>query len=245
MDQRLKHIMDNYDKMKIDADEPFKFRCTMCGKCCIDREDILLNSKDLYNISKELSLKTWETVDRYCDTYVGESSRIPIVRLKPVGVNNRCPLLQGSRCSVHKAKPTVCAMFPIGRVLQIDAENIKADIAADKVEYIFTDPKCGDERETHTVREWLGAFGIPMEDEFFLKWQQTIAALGGIIHKLEKKCEQKALTPVWNYIFSILYLGYDTEKEFMPQFESNSGRIVDDIEQLLNELEKTKPNGGE
>ena len=54
MDTRLKEIVDNFEKMKIGVDEPFKFHCTMCGKCCINREDILLTPKDLYNMSKEL-----------------------------------------------------------------------------------------------------------------------------------------------------------------------------------------------
>lgn len=56
MDNRLKEIVDNFDQMKIGLDEPFKFHCTMCGKCCIDREDILLTPRDIYNMSKELGL---------------------------------------------------------------------------------------------------------------------------------------------------------------------------------------------
>lgn len=35
MDKRLKEIVDNFDSMKIGVDEPFRFHCTMCGKCCI------------------------------------------------------------------------------------------------------------------------------------------------------------------------------------------------------------------
>lgn len=34
MDKRLKNIVDHFDQMKIGADEPFRFHCTMCGKCC-------------------------------------------------------------------------------------------------------------------------------------------------------------------------------------------------------------------
>lgn len=35
MDKRLKEIVDNFDSMKIGVDEPFRFHCTMCGKCCM------------------------------------------------------------------------------------------------------------------------------------------------------------------------------------------------------------------
>jgi Fe-S-cluster containining protein len=234
MDQRLKHIMDNYDKMKIGADDPFMFRCTMCGKCCIDREDILLNPKDLYKMSKELRLRPEETVGRYCDTYIGSSSGIPIVRLQPQGADKRCPLLNGSRCSVHNAKPTVCAMFPIGRVRAA---------GADKTEYIFVNPGCGNKREIHTVREWLGGFGIPLEDEYFLKWQQAITALSGAMQKIEKQCGKDAMSAIWNFVYAALYLCYDTEKEFMPQFESNSEQAVRAVEQILS-AGAASPNGG-
>lgn len=47
MDNRLKEIVDNFDSLKIGADEPFRFHCTMCGKCCINREDILLTPRDI------------------------------------------------------------------------------------------------------------------------------------------------------------------------------------------------------
>lgn len=114
MDKRLKEIVDNFDSMKIGADEPFRFHCTMCGRCCINREDILLTPRDIYRMAKELQISPEELFKRYCETYIGHDSCIPIVRLKPRGSVKRCPLLKDRKCSVHKAKPGVCAMFPIG-----------------------------------------------------------------------------------------------------------------------------------
>ena len=60
MDERLKDIVDNLESMIIGLDEPFKFHCDMCGKCCIHREDILLSPRDIYNMSKELGIKPEE-----------------------------------------------------------------------------------------------------------------------------------------------------------------------------------------
>lgn len=93
MDQRLRHIVEHYDEMCIGTDEHFRFHCKQCGKCCINREDILLNPKDLYNISKELGLAPRDTIAQYCEVYLGQNSRIPIVRLK------REDLLSVARCS--------------------------------------------------------------------------------------------------------------------------------------------------
>ena len=46
MDPRLKSIIDNFDAMKIGLDDTFHFGCRQCRKCCINREDILLNAKE-------------------------------------------------------------------------------------------------------------------------------------------------------------------------------------------------------
>ncbi len=236
MDERLKEIVGNLETMKIGVDETFKFHCTMCGKCCINREDILLSPRDIYNMSKELGIKPEELFERYCEVYVGPDSRVPIVRLKPRGSVKRCPLLKNRKCMVHKAKPTVCAMFPIGRCLM--ATNPKEglnDITQSQMQYIFSNPGCGDGSETQTVREYLESFGIPVEDNFFLKWQQVILDMGNFFRKIEKVVSQETMELVWTAAFTGIYLYYDIGQEFMTQFESNSKNFFDMLDAVFSE----------
>ena len=227
MDQRLQSIMDNFDRMKIEPDTPFKFHCTQCGKCCINREDILLNPLDLFRASKELGMTPLDFVEAYCETYLGESSRMPIVRILPRGSIKRCPLMKDRKCLIHKSKPTVCAMFPIGRVLRIEADKLaEMPIATDQIEFIFTNPGCGDNSESHTVREWLGAFGIPLQDEFFVKWQEVVLHLGPMIKKCIAQYSEETADRVITLCYVKLYLNYDTNEEFWPQFVENAEFIM-------------------
>lgn len=225
MDERLKDIVDNFDKLQIGVDDPFKFHCTMCGKCCYHREDILINPKDVYNISKELGMTPQEMVEQYCETYIGGDSRMPIVRLKPRGSVQRCPLLKNHKCSVHKAKPAVCAMFPIGRCLKMDETGGK-DITIEDIQYIFQNPGCGDEQETHTVREWLESFGMSVEDEFFIEWQKVVTELCLIFRKVEKMLSPNIMMMVWQSAYVGLYLHYDMSVDFMPQFTENAKKVL-------------------
>lgn len=226
MDERLKEIVDNFEKLQIGVDAPFKFHCTMCGKCCYHREDILLNPKDIYNISKELGMTPQEMIEQYCETYIGGDSRMPIVRLKPRGSVQRCPLLKNHKCSVHKAKPAVCAMFPIGRCLKME-ETAGKDITTDAILYIFQNPGCGDETETHTVREWLESFGMSVEDEFFIEWQKVVTELCLIFRKVEKMLSPNTMMMVWQSAYVGLYLHYDMSVDFMPQFTENAKKVLD------------------
>ena len=233
MDNRLKEIVDNYDKLHIGVDEPFRFHCTMCGKCCINREDILLSPRDLYRVSRELQLTPSDFVNQYGETYIGSDSRLPIVRLRPRGSIKRCPLLKDRKCSVHRAKPSVCAMFPIGRLIKAEGTLENANISDNhEIQYIFTKPGCGDDSETHTVREWLGEFGLPLQDSYYIKWTQTMTQAGTILRKLEKKCPEDIMEKVWTTTYVLLYLNYDIAEDFDSRFDWNTTNLLE----LLNKL---------
>ena len=199
----------------------------------------MLSPKDIYNMSKELGIKPEGLFERYCEVYVGPDSRVPIVRLKPRGSVKRCPLLKNRKCMVHKSKPTVCAMYPLGRwiVAANPKEGLK-DISQGKFQYIFSDPGCGDASETHTVREYLESFGIPVPDEFFMEWQQTVLEMGNIFRKLEKTVSNETMELVRRAAFIGLYSHYETEKDFMPQFDSN-------VKNFFDMLHSVFPEGGD
>lgn len=231
MDQRLESIMKNYDKMKIGLDDKFKFHCTMCGMCCINRDDILLNAKDVFTISKYLGLKIPEFINEYCEVYVGDSSRFPIVRLNPRGYEKRCPLLEGKRCKVHEVKPTVCAMFPIGRSIRLDDKNIDT-ITAKDTQYLFVHPNCGDKRISYTVREWLEKFDIPIEDEFYIEWNKMLSNTSLEVHRIEAKLDKELMKKTWDLIFAIIYLAYDFNDDFLEQFKRNALQLKEVLKKI-------------
>lgn len=230
MNARMKNILNDFEKNQLGPDDPFRFHCAMCGKCCINRDDILLNPRDMYNLAKELGMTPHEVMNTYCETYIGSDSRLPVVRLKPRGEIKRCPLLKDRKCSVHRAKPTVCALFPIGRGIAQEIGSTAAPTAKD-IRYFLPDPGCGDDSEIHTVRGWLEDFGIPVEDEFFLEWQKCMVELSQIFRRLEKKLKADMM-PVWSLSGSVLYLMYNIDEPFEPQFQEHIGQVC----QLLREL---------
>lgn len=55
-DPRLQHIAENFDSMKRDMNDTFRFHCTQCGKCCINREDILMSPQDVFKAAQALQM---------------------------------------------------------------------------------------------------------------------------------------------------------------------------------------------
>lgn len=235
-DPRLNFISSNLEAMKIGPDETFRFHCTMCGKCCIHREDIILSPRDIFRMSAELGLSAEGLFRKYCEAYIGPDSRIPIVRLLPKGKAKRCPLLKNKKCMAHNAKPAVCAMYPVGRAMAAEkpGESL-TDISRSRMHYIFSNPGCGDDSETHTVRSWLESFGIPIPDVFYLKWQQAILDMSHLFRELEKNAGMETMHIAWTAAFAGIYLNYDMGTAFMPQFEKNTQGFFSMAESALKE----------
>ena len=235
----LEEFAANIENMTIGLDDTFQFHCTQCGLCCVNREDILLSPMDIFKMSKELGMTHTQFFAKYCEAYIGDTSRMPVVRLQPVGDEMRCPLLKNHKCSVHKVKPSVCALFPLGRYISLSKEEYSAEgVANSEVKYLLQPIECGDNSQTHTVREWLSDFDIKTEDEAFIRWHQTIAKLGNKISELEKKWDMMTMMEVWFMVRVFLYERYDTDQPFAPQFEENAGIVTHMLEDIprLKEL---------
>lgn len=174
---------------------------------------------------------------QYCRMEIGTNSRLPLMMLRPVGRDDRCPLLQNNRCSVHKVKPAVCGMFPLGRYVIADPEKYaKGEVVMSEVRYLLQPPECGDDSETHTVREWLGDFDIELEDKAFVRWNQVMGEISAILRDLEQKWDMMTMMDVWFMTRIILYENYEHDMDFMPQFEFN----VSGLKSLLKDIPKLK-----
>jgi Fe-S-cluster containining protein len=236
--EELSKIMGNLDQLRIDLDGVFSFKCYGCGKCCKNRDDILLNAKDLFQLAKHMDLSPDQVVERYCEVYIGSQSGIPIVRLKPIGKNQVCPLLKDNRCSVHAAKPTVCALYPVGRYLK--ASKIDPS-APPETGYFVLPVTCGGHKKI-TVRSYLESFGIPTEDRFHTMWNETVMLLSTFCNEaICRAVPEKRMISLWGGIYQLLYLAYFKEMEFQPRFEQNISTLQkmlqwlrqDDFAQLL------------
>lgn len=231
--------IEHMEEYLLDLDSEFRFKCRRCGKCCIHQETIIFNARDIFNIARKKGMTMQEVVEAYTETYIGGNSRIPIVHLLSNGPKGACPLLEDGRCSVHDCKPTVCALFPLGRVMLNNKPDEPAKEGAEpRVKYVLNDHGCGSAKRVNTVRSWLAKFGIPEHDEFYMLWNKVLISLTPAIMKLEEiGMPGSILNMLWDVIYQTLYLQYDTTQDFMPQFQSAADKLI----RLSEEIIKADP----
>ena len=208
-------------------DDTFRFHCTACGKCCKDRQDILLSPYDLNRMARFLKVEMGEIIQTYCVCHEGSSSHLPVVVLDMRSPQKTCPFLERRKCRIHAAKPTVCALFPLGRVGSEDH---------DSVQYILQHVDCGARDEEHSVREWLGEFGLEESETWFHVWNKATVTLAKRMIPLAEKLTAGMMNPILQGLLETLYIHYDMEKEFMEQFCENvqkANEMLDGVDALV------------
>ena len=195
----------------LSRDDTFRFKCLACGKCCKHREDILLSPYDLFRIAKYLGIEVVKVIQEYCVYFIGTSSKLPVIVLNMQGAERKCPFLEKGKCRIHSAKPSVCGMYPLGRIGTNEDYSFK---------YILQDVRCGTRDEEHTVREWLGEFGLEESEKWFEEWQKVIMPLSERMNGYSN-VPDGVMSEVNSGILNLLYVQYDTKQDLLEQFHEN------------------------
>lgn len=206
-------LIQYYMDHALKEDDTFSFDCQMCGRCCRNRsEAITLTGADIFYIAKELGITPLKVMQKYTVWSIGPNSKMPIFSLFEKA-SGACALLHNSKCSVHKSKPVVCAIYPLGRILEKGGTSYT----------YFTQPKgstCAGECTSvkHTLKEWLDEFQIQQRDKDTLAWHTLFGKVSSAALKA-KSDEELALYQ--NLALRILYLDYDTSKEYSESIQEN------------------------
>lgn len=114
----------------VGLDDTFDFQCQQCGRCCINRGDIIINPFDVYKAAKHLGISCSDFIAEYTTQTYGHNSRIPMLLLASDKKTGFCPLLKFDvkdggkfKCLVHEAKPGACWNHPIGLVTSVPADD--------------------------------------------------------------------------------------------------------------------------
>ena len=239
MNERVKQTLRCIENMRLELDDILPFSCTHCGGCCTHQEELLLNPLDLFRMAVELGITVEQWLEKYGEYYIGEDSRMPIVRIRPQGETRRCPLLKNNKCSVHKAKPSVCGLYPLGRTVRyvMDKQG-EPNLEKSEVIYFHSGCFCGSQNGHQTVRKWLEEFHLLESESFFIQWSHIVMETSQFLHWQEKKfMDQDIMNMAWDMIFGLLYVRYDTGEEFHPQFEQN-------VQELKSHIANIKRLGG-
>ena len=118
MDEVIKDAIGRYGAKIVGLDDSFEFRCTECGKCCTNREDILLTPRDLFRAAKELNMTVMDFFSEYCEKYIGDNSRLPLYASNRVAQYAAAPCLRTGAAAYTGPSPSYAPCSPWDAWLQ-------------------------------------------------------------------------------------------------------------------------------
>lgn len=206
-----------------------RFKCTGCAECCRHvKESVPVNSQDAFYLTKHLRDIG---LDIYCIDQFLDQFAVPalldecgyfVYFLKSVGEDDSCIFLNGNRCSVQKAKPSACRLYPF----MVDPSESGA------YRYLYSK-----EREHHfrgpvvETRSWMKKY-FPQETRAFL---QVDYANAGPIASLLRRIPEERKTGALLHFHRLRYSEFDLDKPFLEQFQHNQEALLAILTRMTEE----------
>lgn len=196
--------------------------CKDCSLCCEGMgESILLDPKDLYELTTYLGRSFEELLENNLELHVVDGLILPNLKMDPE--KDCCSFLdENKRCSIHSVRPGFCRLFPLGRIYE-----------QDDFHYFLQVHECPMEHKTKVkVKKWLGIEAIASYEEFIRSW-----------HMLQKKTqeimEQKkddSLTKKINlFVLQEFYVNpYEKDDDFYSQYARREQNVLTVLEGIAN-----------
>lgn len=213
-DRLSKEALDYYRSHILNMDDTFTFGCKMCGNCCRKREEpIVMTGVDVFYIAKALGINTVEVAQKYLNWSIGPDSKLPIATLRE-RLDGSCVLMRKSKCTIQNMKPVVCAIFPLGRMLQPETGEYQ---------YFFQPSGChGDGGDTkHTLREWISGFGIEERDELSRAWTKLFSSASTAMREM-KHLKSENRKAYHDLLMIALYLNYSEKVPYLEAVKMNA-----------------------
>lgn len=231
----------------IDENDSFDFKCQQCGRCCMNRTDIILNPFDVYNAARYLGITTQEFLKQNAYAILGGTSKIPMFVLTS-NEKGYCPLLKFDikdggkfKCSIHEAKPGACSNHPIGIVREADIKTKEEKFQFIKV---ASCPNSQGHNNMNLVKDWCKPYMENYEDIIVAHRLQTLVENYfpcRLLHLvIESILDNKSISNIEEFAkenplqasiiliykcfqskyLEVAYATYDTSKSFKEQAEA-------------------------
>lgn len=129
-------------RTRLDAETSFAFSCDRCSRCCRYKK-IQVNPYEIARLAHNLAMSTCDFISRF--TADGGTQLA-------CNEDGTCVFLSSGGCGVHRDRPLVCRLYPLGRHVSASGEESFSEIEPD--------PGCtGVYGEERTIADYLDSQG--------------------------------------------------------------------------------------
>lgn len=141
--------------------------CKGCSACCRGMgNSIVLDPLDIHRLTTQLGTSFEQLLAGEIELQIVDGMILPNLKMK--GEEERCTFLnEEGRCSIHRFRPGICRIFPLGRLYENDSFS-----------YFLQIHECQNENRTKVkVKKWVDTPDIVRYDKFIADWHFFLKAL--------------------------------------------------------------------
>lgn len=185
--------------------------CRGCSDCCRGMgSSIVLDPYDVHRIRMGLGIKFEQLLNTSVELNVSEGLILP--NLKMTGKQEACYYLdEEGRCSIHKFRPGICRLFPLGRYY----EN-------DDYKYFLQIHECSMKNRTKVkVSKWIDTPDYRKYRKYILMWHSFVRDFAEQVQKMNpEELHNRNMM-----ILNCLYIQEYPENRFFEEFENRKQKF--------------------
>lgn len=177
--------------------------CEGCFDCCTGMGDsILLDPYDVYRICRAKEVSFEQLLDDKVELHVEDGLIIPNLKMS---AEEKCGFLDlNGRCSIHKFRPGICRLFPLGR------QYTEVD-----VKYFLLKDACPAANKTKMkVEKWLDTPNLKAYEAYLVAWHNLKKKLSAELMQSEDETYKKQTSTLFLQLFYMKPYGDDFFTEF-------------------------------
>lgn len=180
--------------------------CSGCSACCQGMSDtIILDPYDMHLLTSGLNASFDSLMEKYIELRLVDGIILPNLLMDPN--TDRCNFLsKEGRCTIHKIRPGICRLFPLGRIYDHGSYA-----------YFLQKDECKKtNRSKVKISKWLGYPDFAEYEKFVADWHYFIKDL---TDELSKNTDQKQLQKIQYMLLTLFYRKpFDQGRSFYEQF---------------------------
>ncbi len=196
------------DMVKADCQD-----CVGCSACCRGMgTSIVLDPYDVYRLTQGLQVSFEELLRGYVELNVVDGIILP--NLAMAGADEKCAFLnEQGRCSIHRIRPGICRLFPLGRIYENES-----------FQYFLQVHECPKENKTKVkVKKWIDTPDVKRYEAYINKWHY-------FQKDLQARCNEKNDDGFTKQVSMLIlqnfyFMAYDSECDFYEQFEDRYEKV--------------------
>lgn len=182
--------------------------CAGCSSCCQDMgSSVILDPYDIFQLTGHLEKSFEQLLEEDLELNVVDGIILP--NLKMAGKDARCVFLSpDGRCTIHKARPGFCRLFPLGRYYENHSFR-----------YFLQVNECPKPDKTKIkIRKWLDIENFRQYEKFTADWHYYLKERQEMAMDSEGREGAEVVRKLSMDILRRFFLRpYDQTADFYPQ----------------------------